>query len=220
VNTLQRYLKDPVSGLMHVASALGAAAGLPALWWLSPPEIAHRIALTIYGASMVLLFTASSLYHLIRTSPRWEAWLRRLDHTAIFVFIAGTYTPVCVIVLSGAWQWGLLVAVWSLAAAGIFFKLIYIQAPRWISVGLYVFMGWLGVIGVAQLLQALPVSALAWLLAGGLLYTAGAVVYATRRWDFFPGVFGFHEVWHVFVSAASGLHYIFILLYIAPFGAR
>ena len=218
--TLQRLFKDPISGLSHLASALAACAGLAALLWLSPPTGWARPAVALYGVSLILLFAASATYHLVKTTPRRELWLRKLDHTAIFLLIAGSYTPVCVIVFDGAWRWGLLGAVWALALIGISLKLLYMQMPRWLSVGIYLLMGWLGVSGAAQLLNVLPPAALIWLLLGGLLYTAGAVVYATRRFNPWPGVFGFHEIWHLFVSAASTAHFIFILRYVLPAAAR
>jgi len=176
--------------------------------------------LLIYGLSLVLLFSASATYHLVKTSPSRELWLRKLDHVAIYLLIAGTYTPVCVIVLTGAWRWGLLGGIWLLALIGIVVKLFYITAPRWLTVALYLLMGWLGVVGVQPLLAALPLAAFGWLLAGGLLYSVGAIVYATRRPNFVPGVFGFHELWHLFVSGAGAAHFIFILGYIAPLAAR
>jgi hemolysin III len=217
---LSRVFKDPVSGLTHLVCAVVALAGAVALWMLSPPEPAVRLALLAYGASLVLLYVASSTYHLVRAAPRWELFLRKLDHTAIFIFIAGTYTPVCVVVLTGAWRWGLLTAVWLLAALGIVFKFAYMRAPRWLSVGIYLSMGWLGATGLVPLLQSLSWGAVGWLLGGGLLYTVGALVYATRRPSLFPGVFGFHEVWHLLVSAASAAHYVFILGYVLPFAGR
>jgi len=213
---LQHIFKDPIGGLMHVASALAAALGMFILWQSSPPEGLARPAVIIYGCSLVLLFAASSAYHLIKTTPYRESLLRRLDHVAIFLLIAGTYTPVCVIVFTGVWRSAILTAVWSIAAAGILFKLVFIKAPTWLSVAIYVLMGWLGVLGFAQLIQALPLAGLGWLLGGGLLYTSGAVIYATRRPNLFPGVFGFHEVWHLFVTAASAAHYVFILGYVLP----
>jgi hemolysin III len=146
--------------------------------------------------------------------------VRKLDHTAIYLLIAGTYTPVCAIVLSGAWRWGLLVFIWSLAAAGIAFKLVYIKLPRWITVLIYMAMGWVGVLAFGPLFAALPPAAIGWLAAGGVLYSLGAVVYATRRLDFWPGVFGFHEVWHLFVTAASAAHFVFVLAYVVPAGLR
>ena len=220
MKTLARLFKDPISGLTHLASAGLALLGLIALWGLSPAEGWGRPALVVYGFSLVLLFGASSAYHLIKTTPVRELWLRRLDHTAIFLLIAGTYTPVCVIVFEGAWRWGMLSAIWALALAGISLKLVFIHMPRWLSVTLYVLMGWLGITGVTQMLNVLPPAALGWLLAGGLLYTVGAVIYGTRRLNFFPGVFGFHELWHLFVSAASTAHFVFIFRYVLPAAAR
>ncbi len=220
MNKLFSFFKDPVSGLTHVVSAAAALAGAIALGVLSPSGAA-RAALLVYGVSLVLLFAASSAYHLIKASPAWELLLRKIDHTAIFLFIAGTYTPVCVIALTGVWRWGLLTAVWSVAAVGILFKFAFIRrAPRWLSVGIYLLMGWLGVAGAAQIVRVVPLSGLAWLLVGGLLYSGGALVYATKRLNFFPGVFGFHEVWHLFVSAASAAHYVFVAAYLLPAAAR
>ena len=212
-------MKDPISGLTHLATAVVALIGAVVLV-ANPVAIASRLALLIYGLSLVLMFTASSVYHLVKTSPSRELWLRKLDHVAIYLLIAGTYTPVCVIVLAGALRWGLLGGIWLLALAGISFKLVYIKTPRWLTVGLYLVMGWMGVIGFRPLLAALPLPAFGWLLAGGLLYSIGAIIYATRRLDLLPGMFGFHEVWHLFVSAAGAAHYIFMLGYIAPLAAR
>src|SRR5262245_14398101 len=157
---LARLFKDPISGLTHLASALAALVGLWVLWRLSPAEGNIRPGLVIYGATLVLLFLASAAYHLIKTSPARELWLRRLDHTAIFLLIAGTYTPFCITVLTGTWRWGMLITFWSLATLGIAFKLLFIKAPRWLSVIIYVAMGWLGAVGVSQLIQALPMAAI------------------------------------------------------------
>jgi hemolysin III len=217
---LLAHLREPVNGLTHAASALLALLGLRVLLAASPPDWLARLALAAYGVSLVLLFSASAAYHLVKTTPERTLWLRKLDHTAIFLLIAGTYTPVCAIVLSGAWRWGLLAVIWTLAAVGIVFKLAFMRAPRWLSVVIYVAMGWLGVIGFGPLVQAVPAAGIGWLVAGGLLYTAGAVIYVTRWLDFFPGVFGFHEVWHLFVSAASAAHFVFVLGYVVPAGLR
>lgn len=217
MNKLSRIFKDPVSGFTHLVSAGAALAGTVILTLRSPDIGFARPALLIYGISMVMLFAASSAYHLVKTSPGIETMLRKLDHTAIFLFIAGSYTPVCLIVLTGGWRWGLLVAVWCIAGLGIAFKFAYIKAPRWISTGIYLGMGWLALIGVAQLLRALPMTALGWLLVGGLFYSTGAIVYALKRPNFFPGVFGFHELWHLFVTAGSAAHYVFMFSYILPY---
>jgi hemolysin III len=217
---LNAIFKDPISGLTHVASALLALVGLVLLLVYSPPNPLARIALFTYGFSLVLQFAASSTYHLVKTTPERELWLRKLDHVAIYLLIAGTYTPICAIVLQGFWRWGLLAIIWTLAAVGIAFKLVYIKLPRTVTVLIYVAMGWVGVLGFGELFAALPPAAIGWLAAGGVLYSLGAVVYATRRLDFWPGVFGFHEVWHLFVSAASAAHFIFVLGYVVPIGLR
>jgi hemolysin III len=214
---LADIFKDPASGLIHLASAVAALAGAIALWQGSPPVPARRFSFLVYGLSVVMLFSASAAYHLIRTSPRWELLLRRLDHTAIFLLIAGTYTPVCVVVLRGGWGTALLVAIWSLAAAGMLLHLVFIERlSRWLTIALYVLMGWLGVIGVVPLTRALPLAGVMWLAAGGFAYTAGAIVYASRKLDLFPGTFGFHEVWHVFVTAAAACHFVMIARYVLP----
>jgi hemolysin III len=216
---LLAHLREPVNGLTHAASALLALLGLGVLLAASPPDWLARLALLAYGLSLVLLFSASAAYHLVKTTPERTLLLRKLDHTAIFLLIAGTYTPVCAIALSGAWRWGLLAVIWTLAAIGIVFKLAFMRGPRWLSVVIYVAMGWLGVVGFGPLVQAVPPAGIGWLVAGGLLYTAGALIYATRWLNFFPGVFGFHEVWHLFVSAASAAHFVFVLGYVVPAAA-
>jgi hemolysin III len=212
--------KEPVNGLTHAASALLALVGLVVLLLYSPPTWPARLALLAYGLSLILQFVASAVYHLVKTTPERTLLLRKIDHTAIFLLIAGTYTPICMLVLTGAWRWGLLTVIWTLAVVGIFVKLAFMRAPRWVSVAIYMTMGWVGVVGIAQLFAALSPQALVWLAAGGVLYSVGAIIYATRRPDFFPGVFGFHEVWHLFVSAASAAHFIFVLGYVVPAGLR
>ncbi len=216
---LNRIFKDPISGLTHLVSAAAAALGTVGLIWFSPPGLA-RLGLAIYGISLALLFSASATYHLVVTTPRREEWLRKFDHIAIFLLIAGTYTPVCLIVLTGAWRWGMLIPVWVMAAAGSIFKLVWVRSPRVITAGIYVVMGWLGVIGVAQLLKALPLAALGWLLLGGLLYTGGSIIYALKKPNFVPGVFGFHEIWHLFVTAAGAAHYVFVAAYLLPLALK
>jgi hemolysin III len=220
MNRLNAIFKDPISGLTHLATAAIALVGGVILVLAAPPNWPARAAVMAYGLTLVLLFTASSAYHLVKTTPARELLLRKLDHTAIFLLIAGTYTPVCVIVLDGPFRWILLIAIWGLALAGIGFKLITMRGPRWLSVVIYMVMGWLGVLSFGPLFEALPRPAIGWMIAGGLLYSLGALVYATKRLDFYPGVFGFHEVWHLFVTAASGAFYVFVLRYVLPFGLQ
>ena len=172
------------------------------------------------GTQQDSLFSCQAqIYHSL-THEGAKRFFRLFDHGAIFLLIAGTYTPVCVIALTASWRWALLGFVWGLAVVGILFKVAFMKAPRWLTVGLYMSLGWVGLIGLPGLLNALPPAGLGWLLAGGLLYSGGAVVYGTRRLNLWPGVFGFHEVWHVFVTAASVAHFVFIAAYVAPLGLR
>lgn len=211
-------LREPVNGLTHFFAAIAAALGTTALLVLGRHSLMKEAALAAYGASLILLFGASAAYHLVRAGERVTALLRRLDHSAIYLLIAGTYTPFCLLAFSGFWKWGLFAIIWSLAAIGIVVKLFMMQAPRWLSAGTYVVMGWLCLGAAGQMLHALPAGALVWLAAGGIIYTLGAIVYITRILDFAPGRFGFHEVWHIFVILGALAHFVAIAAYLAPAG--
>jgi hemolysin III len=214
---MRAFLREPFSGLLHLASALAAAAGLAFLLEAAWKASGRRAAFAIYGLSVILLFSASAAYHLIKARPDTERLLRRLDHSAIYLLIAGTYTPVCVIVLPGALGTAILVTVWAFAAAGIALKaLLFDRIPSWVSTALYIAMGWLGIVAVVPLVRALPFEGIAWLAAGGLLYTLGAVIYGLKKPDPFPGVFGSHEIWHLFVSAGAAAHFLLMLRSVAP----
>lgn len=209
-------LREPVSGLTHLVGALLSGAGLVALLVVSHGQGFRRgAALAVFGIALVLLFGASAAYHLLPLSPTGTLALRRADHIMIYVLIAGTYTPLCLIPLWGPWGWSLLGAIWALAVAGIVMATLWLNAPRWLTTALYVIMGWLVAIAVVPLLSTVPIRGLEWLLAGGLFYTVGAVIYATRRPDPVPGVFGFHEIWHLFVLAGGLSHFWAVYRYIA-----
>ena len=135
---------------------------------------------------------------------------------SIFVLIAGTYTPFCLLALDGSWRVGLLGLIWGLALCGILLKLFWMEAPRWLSVALYLGMGWVAVIAAPALFRAVPAGGMAWVLAGAVVYSTGALVYGLKRPNPVPGVFGFHELWHLFVMAGSGCHFWAVLGYIAP----
>ena len=174
------------------------------------------VAFGIFGFSLIALYTASALYHLLPLSPPGVARLRRVDHMMIFVLIAGTYTPFCLLALDGVWRAGLLALVWGLALCGILLKYLWMEAPRWLSVALYMGMGWTAVVAAPSLLQAIPSRGVAWILGGGLVYSTGAIIYGLRRPNPMPGVFGFHEVWHLFVMVGSACHFWAVLHYVAP----
>jgi hemolysin III len=214
----KKCLRDPVNGFTHLAGGLLAVVGLIVL--LATAARAGRVdqlvAFGIFGLSLVALYTASSLYHLLPLSPSGVSRLRRLDHVAIFVLIAGTYTPFCLLALGGAWRWGLLSLIWSLALCGVLLKVLWMGAPRWLSVALYLGMGWVAVVAAPALLRSLPTGGIAWVLTGGLVYSAGALVYGFKRPNLIPGLFGFHELWHLFVVAGSACHFWAVLHYVAP----
>lgn len=191
-------------------------AGMICLLLLGRSSVGKEVSLLIYGCTLVLLFSASATYHLVRASPRVLGALRKLDHAAIYLLIAGSYTPFCYNMFSGFWKWGLLAVVWSLALLGATMKIFFIKAPRWLSTGMYLLLGWLVVAGIQEMLIKLPAGALIWLSVGGLLYTLGAVVYATKIFNFLPDKFGFHEVWHIFVILGAVSHFVAIAAYVAP----
>jgi hemolysin III len=211
--------RDPVNGWIHLSGAVLAAIGLVVLAAaaLERGSPRHAIAAGVFGVSAVLMFTASATYHLARRSPR-SALYHRLDHAMIYVMIAGTYTPLCLIALYpsplGTW---LLVAVWTLALVGVLEKALWRRAPRGLSTALYVGLGWLGALAAPTLLRSGANRLFSWMLAGGIIYTLGAVVYWARWPRGRPGVFGFHELWHLCVLSAAASHYWAVLAYlVAP----
>ena len=216
--SIMHRLREPFNGLSHLAAAVLALPGTAWLAYLSRDNGMRLASLLVYGISLLLMLSASAAYHLIHARPRVARVLRTLDHTAIYLLIAGTYTPICLRFFSGFWQWGLLAIIWALALAGIGIKLFILNAPRWVTAGVYLAMGWLAIAGVREMVLHVPAGALAWLLAGGLWFTVGAVVYITKKPDFVPGVFGFHEIWHVFVVLGCLSHFIVMLVYVAPSG--
>lgn len=211
-----KKLREPVNGLTHLSAAVVAGIGLIALVIIGRNSIVNEISLSVYGASLILLFAASATYHMVKAGPGIIEALRKLDHSAIYILIAGTYTPICTIMFTDFWRWGLLAVIWSLAVIGILVKIFIIKAPRWLTAGVYVMMGWLCLAAIGEMLKVLPVGGLVWLLIGGTIYTLGAIIYITKALDFFPGQFGFHEVWHIFVILGALAHYIAIAAYVAP----
>jgi len=206
-----KKIREPVNSLTHWAGALLALAGLIALLivgWGAPAKV---ISLVIYGVSLIFLFSASATYHMVRVKDKALEIFRKVDHAAIYFLIAGTYTPFCVNAFTGFWKWGMLSIIWSLAIIGIILKVFYIRAPRWLNAGIYLLMGWLCVGAAGQMLAALPAWVLVWLIIGGVIYTLGAVVYITKIFNFKPGVFGFHEMWHIFVLLAAAAHFVAVM---------
>jgi hemolysin III len=209
-------LRQPVNGLMHLGAAIAAGFGLVALLVIGRDSLAKQASLLVYGAALILMFSASAAYHLVNAEPQTAQALRKLDHSAIYLLIAGTYTPICIHYFTGFWRWGVLAIIWFMALAGVIVKVFVLRAPRWLSTAVYLAMGWLCLMGVRVMLAEMPMSALVWLLLGGIFFSVGALVYVTKRPNPCPGVFGFHEVWHVFVILGCLCHFVVVAAYVAP----
>lgn len=209
-------MKEPINTWTHFILFMAAIVGLVFLIILSKNNLSKLITMTIYGLSMIMLYGASSLYHWVKTTPQKELILKKVDHIAIYFLIAGSYTPVFYYGLEGAWRWAMLVVVWILAMIGMALKIWFIHAPRYVSSAFYVSLGWIALVPFLQLVKNLPLGAIILMAVGGVVYTMGAIIYATKIFDFFPKRFGFHEVFHLFIAAGSIVHYLMILIYIVP----
>jgi len=201
--------KPLLRGHFHQA-AFFIAVGAGAVLIATAQEKATRLVSLVYSLSLAGMFACSSLYHRINWSPTARMWWRRLDHSAIFLLIAGTGTPICLLGIKGESGYHLLWIFWGMAIAGIFKELFWIKAPKWISAIFYVIMGWAGVPYLREMGTALGPTNMALMVAGGIVYTVGAVIYALKRPDPFPKVFGYHEIFHLLVVIASLLHFIVV----------
>ena len=211
-------IKDPVSALTHFAGFVLAIAAMPLLlirgFECSAP-LSALVGFAVFGLSMTMLYGASAAYHSFNyESEKLNRILKKLDHISIFFLIAGSYTPICLTVLKGGTGNALLIAVWGLALAGTAFKAIWVYSPRWVSSVIYIAMGWSVLAVLSRLTQLLTGAAFWWLLAGGIFYTAGGVIYALKPQIFHNAWFGNHELFHCFVLAGSLCHYIMMIRYI------
>jgi hemolysin III len=214
---MQLRLREPVNALTHLLGAALSVVGLVMLVMAAAQHGSTRqiVAVSIFGASLVMMYGVSALYHASTLSERGLGHFQRIDHVMIYVLIAGSYTPICLLVLGGRLGVALLITVWALAALGVFQKIVWMHAPRWLSTALYLGMGWIAIIIVRPLITAGSPGFFLWLLAGGIAYSVGAVVYAKRWPRGRAKVFGSHEIWHLFVMAGSFAHYWAILAYVA-----
>jgi hemolysin III len=208
--------KPRLRGVSHQWAAI-CAVPLGAALVVSAGGLRARVAVAVYAISLVALFALSAAYHRVD----WRSlvarnWMRRLDHSMIFVLIAATYTPIAVVALRGPAGLTILIAAWAGALSGVVLKLVWITAPRWLVVAAYVALGWIALVAIPQLVAAIGAVGLALLGLGGLLYTAGAVVYAVMRPDPAPAVFGYHEVFHAMVIVAALLQYAVIAFWVVP----
>lgn len=204
-------------GWFHAAAAVGAVVVTVLLCWQSRSDPLRLLSMAVYGLSMLELYTVSAIYHLGRWSKSQRRRMRALDHANIFVLIAGTYTPLCVNILSGWLRVAILCTIWLLAISGVWIAVFRPQTPRIISTLLYIGMGWVAILALPAFLSLLPWTATGLLISGGLLYTTGGLVYAWRWPNPFPRVFGYHEVFHLFVIAAGALFTVVIWVWALPF---
>lgn len=216
---MTRRIKDPGSALTHFVAMIGAAAAsVPLLIKAAgEPDTVHFTALLIFIVSMILLYAASTVYHTLDISEKANQLLRKLDHMMIFILIAGTYTPVCLIVLGNTSGYFLLALVWGIALAGMLVNALWINCPKWFSSLVYIALGWICLIAFRQIILALPRAAFGWLLAGGLIYTTGGVIYALKLplFNSRHRNFGSHEIFHLFVMGGSLCHYILMYAFVA-----
>jgi hemolysin III len=214
-------LREPVNGITHLAGAVLSVIGLVILLMvaIANGSVRQIIGFSIFGASLVAMYCASAFYHSLRLSDRGVAHMRRIDHMMIYVLIAGSYTPVCLVLLRGKLGNALLIAVWTLAALGVLQTILWMRAPQWVSTVLYIGMGWIAVFLIKPLMASAPAGFFFWLLAGGVIYTLGAVIHAARWPRVAAGsrrpLFGSHEIWHLCVMGGSFAHYWAMLAYVA-----
>ncbi len=217
---MKQHIKDPGSAITHFIGMLMAIFSAFPLLIKAAHEPGHIyvISLAIYAASLILLYAASTTYHTFDKSEKINTILKKIDHMMIFVLIAGSYTPICLLVLDKKTGIPLLALVWGIAIAGILIKAFWVYCPKWVSSVLYIGMGWTCVLAFTQILNGLSPTAFGWLLAGGIIYTVGGIIYALKLPIFNNKHknFGSHEIFHLFVMGGSACHFIVMYAYLLP----
>ena len=211
------YAREPINGFTHLGGAILSFAGLLALvikTTLTSPTAVDITAVIIFGISLVLLYSASATYHLVVASDKVISFLRKVDHSMIFILIAGSYTPFCLIALNGIEGWITFGIVSGIAICGVVFKMVWFNCPRWLSTSVYIGMGWISVFIVIPLYKSIALGGILLLLAGGISYTIGAIIYGLKPKALkFKGL-GFHEIFHIFILIGSLCHYIAVFKYV------
>ncbi|MCG8567436.1 MAG: hemolysin III family protein [Desulfobacterales bacterium] len=217
---LGKIFREPVNALSHMAGSLASLIGLTVMVVSAAlgGDIWQVVSFSIFGSCLVLMYTSSFLYHGLWLSPRCLLVFRRIDHMMIFLAIAGTYTPICLLPLRGPWGWSLFGTVWAMAFLGIILKLFFMNTPRWVSTSIYLIMGWSCIVAIYPLVRNLSGTGLFWLVLGGGFYSMGAVIYALKRPNPFPRILGFHEIWHMFVLLGSSAHFWLIYRHLSIAG--
>lgn len=207
---------EPFSSLSHFIGTILSLVGLILLVVLAgiKGNAWKVVGFSIYGISLVLLYGASALYHFISSENNKKKLFQKFDHALIYVLIAGTYTPICLVVLRGAWGWSIFGVVWGLAVAGILIKFLELKIKPWLSTVLYILMGWVAVVAISPLAESLSAGGLVWLFVGGLFYTVGTIFFGLERYIPRKRWFGMHEVFHIFVLGGSFCHFWLMLKYV------
>jgi hemolysin III len=214
---LNLYIREPINGLTHLAGAVLSFIGLLAMTIkasITMPSPLTLTAVIIFGLSMMLLYSASATYHMVMAKDKVIAFLRRLDHSMIFVLIAGTYTPFCLITLKGSIGYSLFLIIGTIAICGVIFKMVWFRCPRWVSTILYIAMGWMIVFFISPLSGKIDITGLYLLITGGILYTIGGVIYGAKPKFLEFKYVGFHEIFHIFILFGSLCHFLTVYLYV------
>ena len=215
--TAPAAVRPLLRGVIHQA-AFSVSLVVGTLLIVGADGAESHVAAAVFAGSVAACFGASALYHRITWKPHVRVWMRRIDHAGVYTLIAGTYTAVCLSGLAGAWRWTVLAIVWTGATAAIILKFVWVDAPKWLAAGIGIALGWVGVVALPELASRLDPAAIALLGAGGLVYTAGAIVYASRRPDPVPSVFGYHEVFHALTIVAVACQYVAIAFFVVRVG--
>ncbi|KON88357.1 hemolysin [Sporosarcina globispora] len=214
---MNSYIREPINGLTHLAGAILSFAGLLAMVIKASLSASSPLSITavaIFGISLMLLYSASATYHMVIAKDKVIAFLRKLDHSMIYVLIAGSYTPFCLITLNGVTGWVLFSIVSAVALSGILFKMIWFNCPRWLSTALYIAMGWIIVFAFSPLSESLSSPGVLLLLLGGIFYTIGGVIYAVKPKFLEFKHLGFHEIFHIFIMMGSMAHFLCVFMYV------
>lgn len=214
---MSTYVREPINGFTHLGGTILSFAGLLALvikTTLNNPSTVDITAVIIFGVSLILLYAASATYHLVIASDKVIAFLRRIDHSMIFILIAGSYTPFCLIALQGSRGWILFSIIATIAVCGVLFKMIWFKCPRWISTCVYIGMGWIAIFIMKPLYNSISFGGMLLLVLGGVFYTIGAVIYGLKPKAIKFKNLGFHEIFHIFILLGSLCHFISVYKYV------
>ncbi|WP_407272424.1 hemolysin III family protein [Radiobacillus sp. PE A8.2] len=214
---MNQYIREPINGFTHLAGAILSFIGLLAMTIKATATADNALAIAaviIFGISMIMLYSASATYHMVIAKNNVISFLRKIDHSMIFILIAGTYAPFCLIGLNGMIGWLLISVIFVFAVSGVVFKMVWFNCPRWLSTSLYIIMGWIAIFAFSPLSKSIPTMGLTLLIIGGIIYTIGGVIYATKPKILETKYMGFHEIFHIFILLGSLAHFLSVYMYI------